>query len=147
MFVPLCTLPFQVEFDFKRKPAAHSGDPEDRPASRRQGLGGPAFRACGHTAWDELPAIGAGVAHMQSPPSSHDLGGGEEQHRELGDEHRLSTACSLGGQLREHRKEGQRCELVAARRRANRQRLLGADGAFVGECASGFCGTDCTRRE
>ncbi|CAK0799848.1 unnamed protein product [Prorocentrum cordatum] len=103
------------------------------------------FEACGHTAWDKLPAIGAGGAQVQGPPSSHDLGAGGRRSSTVSST--ASTACSLGSQFREHRKEGQRYELVAARRRVNRQRLLGADGAFVGECASGFCGTDCTRRE
>jgi len=78
---------------------------------------------------------------MQGPLSSHDSGTeGKRSSTRIS-----STACFLGSQLREHRQEGQRCELLAARRRANRQRFLGADGAFVGECASGFCGTDCTR--
>ncbi|CAK0803578.1 unnamed protein product, partial [Prorocentrum cordatum] len=39
--------------------------------------------------------------------------------------------------------EDKRREIVAARRRANRRRFLGADGAFAGECRSGLCGTDC----
>jgi len=108
---------------------------------------------------------------MQGPPSSRDPSA--EGRKSSNASSAASTACSLGSQRREHRedqgqrpgrtglggegvdpqspvkpelvKEEQRRKLVAARRRANRQWLLGGDGAFVGECASGFCGTDCTR--
>ncbi|CAK0838340.1 unnamed protein product [Prorocentrum cordatum] len=81
------------------------------------------------TAWDELRGVGNGGAPMQSPLRSPEPGTERRMsHTSSG----TSTASSSS-------------ETVAARRRANRQRLLGPDGVFVGECKGGFCSTNCSR--
>jgi len=88
-----------------------------------------AIEVRGPTAWNDLLGIGKEGAPMQNPVNSF----------VSSTESRNGTASSVGSIANSF------SETVAARRRANRLRLLGTDGVFVGECKGGFCSTDCSR--
>jgi len=109
---------------------------ETAPPLDCEGLVASANEVRGPTARDELRGVACGGVSIPSPPSPR-----VDEHSEpvVARMSTASTASTVASAT------SSSSETVAARRRAVRQRLLGPDGVFVGECKAGFCSSDCTR--